>query len=104
MSNDVKDTIIKGFSYSCTKIDDYIIVDTSKDIKDFSCAEALEKIYEDSEYTYYLNCIKSKYIEVRYPNDKKENIIEALQNGNIKINDLDKFDISYLKYAKEFNS
>lgn len=29
------------------------IKDTSKEIKDFACAEALESFYEDDEYTYY---------------------------------------------------
>lgn len=102
-SNGKKDTVIKGFSYSCSKIDNFTIIDTSKIIKDFTCAEALEEIYEDDDFTYYLSCIKSKYIEVRYPNGKKENIKEALLKKNVSINDLDKFDISYLKYNKGFN-
>ena len=57
---------------------------------------------KDDDFTYYLSCIKSKYIEVRYPNGKKENIKEALLKKNASINDLDKFDISYLKYDKGF--
>lgn len=99
-SNGEKDTVIKGFSYSCTSIDTFEIVDTTKNIKNFSCDETLEEIYEDDEFIYYLSCIKSKYIEVRYNNGRKENIISALNNGKVDIKDLDKFDIYYIKQEK----
>ena len=99
--NNKKDTVLKGFSYSCSIDADYEIIDTSKNIKDFACAEALEEIYKDSDYTYYLSCMKSKYIEVRYSNSNKENIVDALGNNHIKINDLDKFDINYIKIENE---
>jgi len=98
--NGKNDTVIKGFSYSCSYDGDYIIVDTSTEIKNFTCAEALEQIYEDGEYIYYLNCLKSKYIEVRYDNNEVENIREALNNRHIEIGDLDKFKITYIKYKK----
>jgi len=98
--NGKKDTVIKGFSYTCEEVDYYKIVDTSKEIKDFSCDSALEKIYEDDNYTYYLNCIKSNYIKIRYNGGKEENIKYALENGHISIKDLDKFDIDYIKYEK----
>ena len=99
--NNKKDTVLKGFSYSCSIDADYEIIDTSKNIKDFACAEALEEIYKDSDYTYYLSCIKSKYIIVDYKDKPKENIIDALKNNHITINDLDKFNIDYLKYPNE---
>lgn len=98
-SKDKKDTVIKGFSYSCSNI--FEIVDRSLEIKDFSCAEALEEIYEDSNYIYYLSCLKSDYIEVRYENETKEKLQEALKNSHINIKDLDKFEIDYIKYEKE---
>lgn len=100
-ANNKKTTIIKGFSYSCSTSSDFQIVDKTLEIKDFSCAEVLEEIYKDSEYTYYLSCMKSKYIEVRYSNSSKENIVDALGNNHIKINDLDKFDINYIKIENE---
>ena len=93
--NGKKHTVIKGFSYSCDTISNYNIIDTSLEIKDFSCDSALEKIYEDDKYTYYLNCIKSEYIIVKYDN-KEVNIISALENGIISISDLDKFNIKYI--------
>ena len=45
-------------------------------------------------------CIKSQYIEVRFNNGKKYNIIAALGNGYVNIGDLDKFDIDYIKEEK----
>jgi len=98
--NGNKDTVIKGFSYSLSFETTYQIVDTTKSMKDFSCAEALEEIYEDEQYVYYLGCMKSQYIEVRYNNGRVEKLISALANGNISIGDLNKFNISYIKYEK----
>lgn len=74
------------------------IVDTTKYIKNFACAEALEQFYEDNEYKYYYNCIKSKYVKVKYENGYEETVEEALKNGIINIKDLDKNNIPYLKY------
>ena len=76
------------------------IVDTSKNIKDFTCAEALEQFYEDKDFIYYYSCIKSKYIIVRYENGYEETVKDALLNNKIKITDLDLYNISYLKYDK----
>lgn len=99
-SNDIKDTVIKGFSYSCS-FGDYTIVDTTKNKTDFVCAEALEQFFTDTNYDYYFNCIKSKYIEVRYSDNTIENVKDALSNGHINIGDLDKFNIEYIKYEKD---
>lgn len=76
------------------------IIDKTTEIKDFSCAEALEQFYEDEEYTYYYNCLKSKYIIVRYKNGYEETVQNALKYGSIKITDLDLYNIEYLKYKK----
>lgn len=95
-----KHTVVKGTSYTCSFSDDYVIVDTTKEIKDFSCAEALEEIYEDSRYTYYLSCMKSRYIKVRYGNGNELSLIPALNMGYVEISDLDKFEIDYIKYEK----
>lgn len=95
-----KHTVIKGSSYTCSFSDDYVIVDTTKEIKDFSCAEALEEIYEDTNYRYYLNCMKSQYIKVRFDDGNEISIVSALNMGYVEIGDLDKFEISYIKYEK----
>lgn len=77
------------------------IVDKSKDIKDFACAEALENFYTDDEYRYYYSCIKSSYIVVIYEDGSEETVSEALEAGRIKISDLDTYGIQYYRYGKD---
>lgn len=98
----------KGTKFNCAsekndsgKVVD--IVDKTKDIKDFVCAEALEGFYEDDTYEYYYSCIKSKYIVVRYESGYEEEVKNALKYGTIKISDLDKYNIDYIKYEKGKN-
>ena len=76
------------------------LVDKTKEIKDFACAEALEGFYADNEYTYYWSCIKNDYMIVKYNSGYEEPISVALKNGAIKIDDLDRFNISYIKDKK----
>lgn len=78
------------------------IVDTTKEIKDFACADALEPFYEDDEFTYYYSCIKSSYVVVRYKNGFQQTVENALKNRYISIEDLDKYNIDYIKYEKEY--
>ena len=80
--------------------DKYEIVDKTKEIDDFACAQALEDFYEDEEYVYYWNCIKNSYMVVRYSNGEEKLISKALEEGIISIEDLDRFDISYYKDEK----
>lgn len=99
--NGKKDTVIKGFSYSCNYMGGrYTLVDKTKNIKNFACAEALEEFYEDDNYTYYWSCMKNKYMVVKYEDGTEETISEALLKNHIDIQILDKFDISYIKYEK----
>jgi len=74
------------------------IVDTTKDIKDFSCAEMLEEFYKDSNYTYYYSCIKSSYVLVKFKDGSQMTVSKALNKGYISINDLDEYKIDYMKY------
>ena len=99
--NGKSDTVIKGFSYSCNyEGGKYVLVDQTKEIDDFTCAEALESFYEDEKYTYYWSCMKNKYMIVEYKDGTTELISEALENKHIDIQVLDKFKISYLKEEK----
>ena len=99
--NGKHDTVIKGFSHSCAIIDDnYILVDKTKEVNDFACAEALESFYEDDNYTYYWSCIKNTLMVVRYSDGNEETISDALKSKHIEIGDLDKFEIDYIKYEK----
>lgn len=92
-------TVLKWEKYSCPlKETTFEIIDESKNIKDFICAEALEEIYRDDEYIYFLSCMKSEYIKVNYsPDYFSENIKTALKEGRVKISDLDIFKIDYIK-------
>lgn len=103
-------TKIKLFNSSCDSENvcgknfnstaNFTIIDKSKEIEDFSCDAALEKFYEDKNYTYSYGCIKSDYVIVRYNDETFETVKEALSNGRITINDLDEFEIKYIKQEK----
>lgn len=95
----------KGTKFTCSdiKIDISKVVsikDTSKNLEDFACAEMLESFYEDNDYTYYWNCIKNEYVIVEYESGYKEKVSDALKYGTITINDLDNYNIEYIKYKK----
>lgn len=77
------------------------IVDLSLKDNNFSCAEALEVFYEDNNNKYSYSCIKGDYVVVRYTNGTQETVKAALENSNISILDLDKYNISYYKEEKE---
>ena len=96
---------LKGTKFACTEIKFQIgkvieIVDTTKDIENFTCAEALEQFYEDENYRYYYSCIKSKYVIVKYENGYEETVANALKYGTINIEDLDTYNIKYIKEDK----
>ncbi len=97
--NGVKDTVIKGFSYSLTFDDNFEIIDKTQD-GTIDCATKIEVFYEDSEYTYSFTCVKSEYVIVKYSGGTEETVKEALNKGRIDIGDLDKFGIFYQKTAK----
>ena len=48
-------------------------------------AEALEEFYEDTKYTYYWDCMKNKYMIVKYDNGTEETISQALLKEHIDI-------------------
>lgn len=76
------------------------IMDKTKDTN-YTCAMALEKIYEDDTNEYYFNCIKSQDIIVKYINGYEENVKVALNKGHITLKDLDTFGIGYMTEKKE---
>lgn len=53
-----------------------------------TCAEALEEIYRDDEYIYYLPCIKSATIFLKYDNGEKITVKEALDDEKVTIDKL----------------
>ena len=95
----------KGTKFACAEIKFQIgkvieIVDTTKGIENFTCAEALEQFYEDENYRYYYSCIKSKYVIVKYENSYEETVANALKYGTINIEELDTYNIKYIKEDK----
>lgn len=93
--------IIKIFNmtvYNNTKLKlekEFAIIDSSKD---FECNDIEEEIYRDNNYIYYLPCEKSQYIKVVYPpNEYAENLKSSLDEGRIKVSDLDRFNIEYIR-------
>lgn len=61
------------------------------------CAQALEKIYKDDNYTYYLNCIKSDNIKIKFEDGKTYKLKEVLENNIISIDELIKNGLSVYK-------
>ncbi len=66
--------------------------------ENLTCAEALEEIYRDDTYIYYLPCIKSNNIIVKYENGYQETLASALLYNSVSLSDLDKFGIKYYGY------
>ena len=52
------------------------------------CADALDIICEDNNYTYYLPCIKSNNIFIEFSNNTKYSLKYVLDNNLISINEL----------------
>ncbi len=53
-----------------------------------TCPQSLEKFYEDSNYTYYFNCIKSSSVFVKFPNGNKMLVVDALKENKVTIDEL----------------
>ena len=61
------------------------------------------KFFEDDKYIYSFDFPRSDWITVVYTDGTKENIKTALENGNAKIEDLDRFNIEYLSKSKDID-
>lgn len=66
----------------------------------YGCDNNLEKFYEDEKYIYYFPCTKSKSIYLKYPNDNKILVVDALEQDKITIDKLLKLDIEVIKEKK----
>ena len=84
----------KNDEYPKEKNNTIEIIDLTKNNSDISCLNE-EEFYKDETYIYYLPC-NSKYISVIY-NEEKFDIKTALTNKIIKLTDLDKYNIKYIK-------
>ena len=66
----------------------------------YSCAQVLEKFYEDNDYNYYFPCAKSGSTFVKFPNGNKVLVIKALDDKLVTINELEKAGLKFYKYEK----
>lgn len=106
-NNNENVTTWKGTKFACSE------KESKKEIKEIvdlvvrdglSCAMALEEFYQDDNYTYSYSCIKSDKVIVKYNDGSEESVKEALQNNRITIQDLDRFNITYIKEEIEDNN
>ncbi|MBE6542434.1 MAG: hypothetical protein E7672_08315 [Ruminococcaceae bacterium] len=63
--------------------------------------DALEGFFRDDRYTYWFSSIKSEYVTVYYKDGSEQNVKVALEDGKIKISDLDWFGVQYHKVPIE---
>lgn len=90
----IKHTNNKNDEYPKEKNNTIEIINLTKNNSDITCSNE-EEFYKDETYIYYLPCT-SKYISVIY-NEEKFDIKTALTNKIIKLTDLDKYNIKYIK-------
>lgn len=95
--NDFKVDDLSGTSNGKTVVK---ITDRARE-ENIPCDTALEWFYGDDKYEYYFGVIKSQYVKVTYSDGTTEDIITALENGSVKITDLDRFDIEYYTKARK---
>lgn len=72
-----------------------ILVDKSSG----SCAQAIEYFYEDTNYKYYFNCIKSPSMYV-IVDGKEYKLVEALKTKIVTIEDLENNGYKFQKVSK----
>ena len=76
------------------------IVDLTE-TQDIPTDDALEFFYTDKYYHYIFSSIKSEYVIVLYKDGGQENVKVALEEGHISIEELNRFNISYIRKMKE---
>lgn len=62
------------------------------------CAEALEEIYKDNKYTYYLPCMKSGNILIKFSNGNEYSLKEVLDKDLLTIDELIENGLNVYKY------
>ena len=65
-----------------------------------ACASALEKFWEDETNEYYFACIKSDYVMVMDSTGRIIDVVTALEEGLITVEDLDTYCIGYAAKPK----
>ena len=95
-SEDISETVSEEVLEEVSEVLEFIIVDKRGEKEGFDDAEDL--FYEDENYRYVFEAWPMhEYIIVEYSDGTTQNVKEALEDGNITIADLDRFDIKYFK-------
>ena len=66
----------------------------------YVCASALERFYEDDNYTYYFPCTQSSSVFVKFPNGTKMLVTKALEDKKVTIDELIKAGLKVQKVEK----
>ena len=62
--------------------------------------DAIQLFYSDDEYEYYFPAMIMYSLKVHYSDGSTQNAKDAIDEGNITLADLDRFEIKYYKYSK----
>ncbi len=89
--------------YPVTNSKDVSYIEDLTDTAEVALPEE-ELFYEDESCAYFFGVIKSPYITVYYTDGTSENVVDALNNGNIKIEYLKEFNIDYFIKYKDMSS
>lgn len=85
-ANNKKQTLSKNAKFTCPANNlkkDFTIIDEMT-----ACDQALEEIYDDGYNKYYLNCIKSDKVYLKFTNGKTVKIKEALEKELVTITNI----------------
>ena len=72
--------VLKGNTFNKNKIE---IIDAT-----YMCNNSLEKFYEDDKYIYFFPCVKSDAVFVKFDNDNKMLVVDALEEDKVSIEEL----------------
>ena len=81
--------------YDELKVVDYKIQDDTE-----NCAQALELIYSDDKYNYYLPCIKSAYISLIWDDGVVDSLKNAISKEKVTMSSLEKHGLGIIKNEK----
>lgn len=84
--------LIKNNSYKKNKIE---ILDAT-----YTCAQVIEKFYEDDEYEYFFSCAQSNSTFVKLSDGNKMLVVTALEEGKVTIKELEEAGLDFYKRKK----
>jgi hypothetical protein len=96
VSETVSEEVLEEISEEVSQVLGFVIVDKRDEMEWWD--DAIDTFYRDETYEYnFPGQPMHKYVIVEYEDGTTQNVKEALEDGNITIADLDRFNIEYLK-------